>query len=118
MKILYVEDHADTAAAFSIFLRGWGHFVAVAGTLADARAQISSERFDLLICDLGLPDGSGNELMKDLLKLYPIKAIAVTGYGFPNEIAEARAAGFHMHLLKPIDVAKLRKLIDSLANER
>jgi CheY-like chemotaxis protein len=116
MKILYVEDHVDTAALYAKLLVGWGHSVMVAGTLADARKHVRSDRFDLLICDLGLPDGSGNELMKDLLKMYPIKGVAVTGHGFPNEIEEARAAGFHMHLLKPIELAQLKQLIDSLAN--
>lgn len=114
LKILYVEDHEDTATLYAKLMRAMGHEVTVARTLAEGRTAGQSKRFDLLLCDIGLPDGVGGDLMKELSACYPIRGIALTGYGMPHEIANAKAAGFEGHLLKPIDLARLKSLIESL----
>ena len=69
---------------------------------------------DLLISDLGLPDGSGTELMRSLSTKYQLRGIALSGYGMDSDLAQSSAAGFARHLVKPIDVASLRSTIAQL----
>jgi CheY-like chemotaxis protein len=77
------------------------------------------EEFDVLISDLGLPDGSGIDLIQKLVSKPPL-GIALTGFGMEKDIRKSREAGFHHHLVKPIDLNKLDSLIQegaaSLAN--
>jgi DNA-binding response OmpR family regulator len=101
MRILHVEDHEETAMAMGRLLASGGHCVTTASTLADARRLCDAEPFDLLICDLGLPDGDGCALGASA-RARRIPAIAVTGFGAAEEVARTRSAGFSTHLLKPV----------------
>jgi PAS domain S-box-containing protein len=114
VDILLVEDHEDTARVLGRILRNAGFEVTHAGTMADARARAASNRFDLLISDLGLPDGSGLDLMKALRDTQGLKGIALSGFGTDDDIAASAAAGFAAHLTKPVDWDRLRAEIERL----
>jgi PAS domain S-box-containing protein len=113
-RILLVEDHADTAEQLARLLRRVGHQVITAGTLAEAHDRASVNPFDLLLSDLGLPDGNGHELMRDFAGRYGVPGIALSGYGMEEDVQESLAAGFSRHLTKPVNWAELKGAIQSL----
>jgi signal transduction histidine kinase/ActR/RegA family two-component response regulator len=111
-RILLVEDHLDTARLMARLLRSRGYEVYTAGTIAEANQQFSQRTFDLLISGLGLPDGSGLDLMSALRAHgCDVRGIALTGYGQDQDIYRTRQAGFSTHLTKPIDARKLEAAI-------
>ena len=75
----------------------------------------AADEFDLLISDVGLPDGSGLDLMKELLGRRPIKGIALTGYGMDADVRRTREAGFRRHLTKPVSFPGLQRAIQDMA---
>ena len=116
LRILLVEDHGDTSRIMARLLRSSGHTVQTAGDVATAVLQAEAKTFDLLISDLGLPDGSGIDLLNQLRASghdYP--AIAMTGFGQEEDIARTRAAGFTAHLVKPIDLEQMTRTIAEAA---
>jgi two-component system CheB/CheR fusion protein len=116
LAILLVEDHADTAEAVAQLLQAIGHRVTVAGTVAEALAAAEAAPFDLLVSDLGLPDGAGHELMRLLAsRRDPMRGIALSGYGMEADVARSREAGFDLHLVKPVTLEELRAAIERLA---
>jgi len=115
IQVLLVEDHEDTARVLGRILRNAGFDVSHAGTMAEARTLAASRRFDLLISDLGLPDGSGLDLMKALRDTHGLKGIALSGFGTDEDVAASEAAGFSAHLTKPVDWDRLRAEIERLA---
>jgi len=115
IQILLVEDHFDTAKAISSLLKKSGYDVKVAGSIADARKLAGESKIDLVICDIGLPDGTGLELMRQLKDRYGLKGICLSGYDSETDIAESTAAGFNAHLTKPVNIEKLESLIPHLA---
>lgn len=117
LEILFVEDHADTALVMQKQLELLGHKVEIARTVKDAVEQVKSGRFDMLISDIGLPDGSGVEIVKHA-GTSDMMAIAITGFGMEQDIRRCKEAGFHDHLTKPIDFGRLESAINGLANQR
>jgi PAS domain S-box-containing protein len=115
LRILLVEDHADTAAVLTRLLRKMGHEVlhapTVAAALDAARRESAGRGFDLVVSDVGLPDGSGLDLMRKLVSDHGLRGIALSGFGTDADIEQSLAAGFSRHLVKPINVAALRKTI-------
>jgi CheY-like chemotaxis protein len=103
-RILLVEDHADIREVTGIVLRNAGYDVTTAATKAEALALCGEHFFDLLIGDIGLPDGNGYDLMREIAKTCNIKGIAFTGFGQEDDVAKALAAGYSAHLIKPIDL--------------
>jgi len=114
LRILLVEDHDDTRHVFQAILRQKGHSVKGAATGEAALALASSNAFDLVISDLGLPDFSGTELMTILQERYSLPGIALSGYGMEEDIRKSKAAGFDYHLTKPVDPAKIDQLLADL----
>jgi light-regulated signal transduction histidine kinase (bacteriophytochrome) len=110
LKILLVEDHKDTARVMSRLL-GQDHEVQIADSIAAARALAAKRAFDLVISDLGLPDGSGNDLMRELRARYRLKGIALTGWGMEDDIRASKEAGFACHLTKPVNFKSLTAAI-------
>src|SRR2546423_13363175 len=106
VRILLVDDHADTLEVFSRVLRSRGYEVEGAKTLADARALCQTGRFDLLISDIRLPDGDAWELAK-LAQACGAKPIALTASAMPDEVARATQAGVPRQLPQPIVFADL-----------
>jgi HAMP domain-containing protein/signal transduction histidine kinase len=110
MRILLVEDHEDTNRALTSLLRRRGYHVRSALTFQSALELSAKEKFDVLISDLGLPDGSGIDLIQKLHSKPPL-GIALTGFGMEQDIRKSREVGFQHHLIKPIDLNKLDSLI-------
>jgi CheY-like chemotaxis protein len=107
-----VEDHSVTAEVLQRILTGRGHRVTTASTASAALRLVESEDFDLLICDIGLPDASGLDVVRAARERAPgIAAIAVTGFGMEEDIAASKAAGFDAHLTKPINIQTLETAI-------
>ncbi len=116
MRILLVEDHADTARMIALLLKGEGYEVAVADSQAAAVAIARTSRFDIVVSDLGLPDASGLDLMRELRRQDPeVKAIALSGYGMEEDVRRSLDAGFSEHLIKPVDFEKLHDAIRRVA---
>jgi CheY-like chemotaxis protein len=114
--VLVVEDHEDSAGSLARLLAKWGYSAKVANNIAQARVLASENRFDLMVCDLGLPDGDGCDLMRELFQQYQIKGIALTGYGQPDDVRRATDAGFAAHLLKPVEISRLQMLVEQVAS--
>jgi PAS domain S-box-containing protein len=111
LSILLVEDHEPTRRVMAKLLGGQGHRVTAAGTVAAAVRAAGGGAFDLLISDLGLPDGSGLDVVRALGPRLAGRAIALTGYGMDRDVAATEAAGFAAHLTKPVDVETLTATI-------
>jgi signal transduction histidine kinase/CheY-like chemotaxis protein len=112
--ILLVEDHADTAMMMKLLLERKGYRVKVAPSIAEALDVAARDGFDLLISDIGLPDGSGIDLINALSKRRPVKGIALSGFGMEEDIKRSIEAGFAEHLIKPVTYQKLREAIQRL----
>ena len=115
LRILLVEDHADTAKVLGRVLRSRGHEVWVCDSVASAAGVVQAGQLDLLLSDLALPDGTGLDVVRQLRRRHKTPAIALTGYGMEEDIARCRDAGFDGHLTKPISLEKLEEMIHSLA---
>jgi CheY-like chemotaxis protein len=107
LRILVVEDHPDTARTLTRLLRRAGYVVTCAPGVAEAAMKASRESFDLLISDLGLPDGDGHEVVRRVRASRMVPAISMSGYGMEEDVRRSREAGFAVHLVKPIDLAQL-----------
>jgi CheY-like chemotaxis protein/anti-sigma regulatory factor (Ser/Thr protein kinase) len=111
LSILLVEDHVDTALALARLLKMRGHQVRTAASTKEAEAECATHPFDLLLCDIGLPDGTGYDLIKRVRAQSEIAAIAVTGFGMQSDVDHALAAGFDAHVTKPINLSRLESAI-------
>ncbi len=107
ISILLVEDHAITRTVLTQLLERRNYQVVAVDSIVHAREAANKKRFDLLISDIGLPDGSGNDLMNEFREKYSMKGIALTGYGMEEDIALGKAAGFATHLVKPLRIESL-----------
>jgi two-component system CheB/CheR fusion protein len=115
LRILLVEDHGDTAAMMRLLLSSDGHDVEHAGDVASALALAGVHTFDLLLSDLGLPDASGLELMRELRQRgLQLPGIALSGYGQEEDVRRSHDAGFAAHLTKPTTPEKLAEVIASV----
>jgi len=110
-RVLLVEDHLDTRRVMVRLLKSFGCTVTEASSVAEALAAAERDDFDVLLSDIGLPDGSGTEIMSELKSRKPIKGIAVSGYGQDSDLQRSREAGFEMHLIKPVNIQTLRDSI-------
>jgi two-component system, chemotaxis family, CheB/CheR fusion protein len=114
VELLLVEDHADTARVLRRVLEHAGYSVKHAASLAEARELAATNAFELVISDVGLPDGSGLELMRSLHSSYGLRGIALSGFGTDDDRTASHAAGFAEHLTKPVDWPQLRGAIERL----
>jgi two-component system CheB/CheR fusion protein len=110
-RILFVEDNADNAVAISEFLRANGYDVLVATSVHGA-VERAGEAFDVVVSDLGLPDGTGHEVIRRLRATRSVPGIALSGYGSDHDVDRALAAGFDVHLTKPVDPQALLAAIE------
>jgi PAS domain S-box-containing protein len=111
-RLLVVEDHQPTLQVLSRLLRKQGHHVETASTVEAARHFAASQEFDLVITDIGLPDGNGVDLMIELTRDYGLRGIALSGYGMDDDLARTKSAGFIAHLIKPIDFERLNRVLE------
>jgi len=114
LRILLVEDHGVTAKLTKMVLSAEGHRVETAGDVATALKLAGQKPFDLMVSDLGLPDGSGHELMRKLGERgHRFPGVALSGYGMDDDLRRSREAGFATHLTKP---ASREAIVDAIAS--
>ena len=119
LRILLVDDHVDTLKVLRRILESSGHSVTSSTSVHDAKRAAAADRFDLLISDIGLPDGTGHDVMRSIRACHPkMPAIAMTGFGMEQDIRNSTEAGFTMHLTKPVDVNSLEAAIRVLTSGR
>ena len=110
IRVLVVDDDEDARELLQIALERRGYAVTLAGSVADATRVLSSQKFDALVTDVTLEDGSG-------LALRGVGDVAIactlTGHASPADEARARAAGFNAHLVKPVDLDALCALLEN-----
>src|SRR5947208_5009434 len=112
LRILLVDDHQDTCAALEKLLVRRGHLVAATHNMRSAMEAAVRNRFDLLISDIALPDGSGMELMMQLQAISKMPGIAISGFGNNGDIEKSLKAGFSEHLIKPVKLEKLEAAME------
>ncbi|MGH8023669.1 MAG: ATP-binding response regulator, partial [Limisphaerales bacterium] len=115
IRILLVEDHEPTRTTLAALLLRRKYDVVTAATAQEARSLAKDRPFDLLITDIGLPDGNGYDLMKELGKAGRLRTIALTGYGMEQDVARSEDAGFDAHLTKPVRIQMLEAALDATA---
>jgi PAS domain S-box-containing protein len=115
LRVLLVEDHRDTRRMLSRLLTHFGHQVLTADNVRSAVDIIGSGEIDVLVCDIGLPDGSGYDIISRAQQKRPIKAVALTGFGTDEDLRRSKEAGFDFHLVKPVDLHELQTILDKLA---
>jgi len=113
-RILLIEDHAPTRLTLQQLLLRRNYEVVSAGTVAEAREQMTRELVDFVISDIGLPDGNAYDLMADFRNRLGLTGIALTGYGMESDIARSHAAGFVIHLTKPLRVQLLDEALSKV----
>lgn len=114
LRVLLVEDHPDTVQSLSRLLTKRGYEVRIATTLAAALESAARHPFDVLISDMGLPDGTGLDLMRRLSEKGKVRAVALSGFGMEDDIQRSREAGFSEHLTKPLDMIRLDGVLQKL----
>jgi DNA-binding response OmpR family regulator len=113
LRILVVDDLADSAVGLAQLLRHQSHEVATAHDGGDALSTARDFRPNAVLLDLGLPGVDGFEVARRLRAEFPkgLQLIAVSGYGQPDHRRRSREAGFDHHLLKPVDLDELTRLL-------
>jgi len=115
LRILVVEDHGDTLQALSRLLNHFGHEISVADGAQNALKLIDSKEFDVVLCDIALPDGNGYDVIAQAKRRRPVKAVALTGFGTSEDVERGKEAGFDFHLTKPVDFHELRAVLGQIA---
>jgi two-component system CheB/CheR fusion protein len=116
MRIVIVENHDDTRFLLGLLLEQLGHTVTAAATMREGMGAARAG-CDVLISDIGLPDGDGWQLMEHLGAERPRYAIAMSGFGMVSDRQKSLAAGYRHHLLKPVEPNQLESLLDEAARE-
>ncbi len=114
LRILLVEDHGDTRRTLSRLLSHFGHQISVADNTQSALEIVQSQQFDVVLSDIGLPDGSGYEVISRAKQKHPVKGVALTGFGADEDIRLGKEAGFDFHLTKPVDFHELRTVLGQI----
>ena len=113
-RILVVEDHLDTLRSMELLLTRLGYDVLSAENMSDALCIAEQEHFDILLSDIGLPDGSGHELIRRIRQKRSVGALALSGFGMEEDVQRSRDAGFFDHLTKPVSLDRLKSAISQL----
>jgi len=114
LKLLLVEDHESTRTVLSQLLVRDGHSVTTVGTVQEALTAVQANDFEVVVCDLGLPDGTGLDLIRSIQSQRPIPAVALSGYGMEEDLQKCQEAGFRSHLLKPVKIDQLRQILNQI----
>lgn len=115
LRLLVVEDHEDTLHTLGRLLTSAGYLVRGVSSVQAAVDVAARESFDLVLSDLGLPDGDGYQVMRRISTLQKVPGIAMSGYGMEADVQRSRDAGFAEHLTKPVQFAALKRAITRLA---
>jgi CheY-like chemotaxis protein len=117
LRILAVENHDDTRDMLCRLLKRRGHGVFLATTMEEALQVLRAQKIDVLLSDIGLPDGDGWELLLRAKDTCPAYAIAISGYGTLADKNRSRDVGYRHHLVKPFTVVELDALLREAATE-
>ena len=115
-RLLLVEDNQDAADSMAMWLEECGYTVTHVATCAAALDIAARQAFDIIVTDLGLPDGSGIEIGRALSPSMPV--IALSGFGAPQDVARSREAGFAGHLVKPVELDAMETMLRSVLAEQ
>jgi CheY-like chemotaxis protein len=115
--ILVVDDHGDTLRSMKMLLARLGYEVLAAENMTDALRIAEKQHFDILLSDIGLPDGNGLELLRKIRAIRDVPALALSGFGMDEDIDRSREAGFADHLTKPVSIDRLQAAISQLEAE-
>jgi hypothetical protein len=115
LRILVVEDHSDTLQALSRLLSHFGHDISTADGARSALDMIKSKEFDVVLCDIALPDGNGYDVIMEAKRKGAVKTVAISGYAARDDVERGRKAGFDFHLAKPVDFHELRSVLGQIA---
>lgn len=118
LRIFVVENHPDTRKYLTMYLEDLGHTVNSAQSMQEALLLLREQALDVLISDIGLPDGDGWELLRQAGLPSGTYAIAMSGYGMNADHARSKAAGYRHHVLKPFGPDDLDSLLAEAAAER
>jgi CheY-like chemotaxis protein len=116
-RILVVDDHGDTLRSMQLLLRRLGYEVLAAENMTEALQIAEEQPFDILLSDIGLPDGSGLELLKRIRQTRDVPALALSGFGMDEDVERSRNAGFSDHLTKPVSIDRLQAAIAQLEEQ-
>jgi signal transduction histidine kinase len=114
IRVLLVEDHRDTARVMAKLLRSNSYHVDAAASVTEATQFLKANHYNILVSDIGLPDGSGLDLVRTAQTLRPVPAIALSGFGMDHDIRRSKEAGFAEHLTKPLNFQVLVDAIERL----
>ena len=117
LRVFVLEDDPETLKLLSSYLEILGHTVTSSFTVAYARERLASVRYDVLISDIGLPDGNGWDLMNTVKFFHPLYAIALTANSSEADRVKSKTAGFRHHLLKPCRLSELDSALREAARE-
>ena len=115
LRILVVEDHSDTLHALSRLLNHFGHEFPRLIMPASALDMIKTKDFDVVLCDIALPDGNGYDVVVEAKRKGAVKAVAISGFGARDDVERGREAGFDFYLAKPVDFHELRTVLGQIA---
>jgi CheY-like chemotaxis protein len=118
LKVLVIEDHEDTAILMTQMLNEMGHSIVKADSVASAVEILIRDKIDLIISDIGLPDGNGVSLIYAVRQFCDIPAIAITGYGTREDVERCLNAGFDKHITKPVVYELLGQTIAEVSGDR
>jgi CheY-like chemotaxis protein len=99
-------------------LRKRGHKVSTADSVRSALQLLSETEFDALISDIGMPDGTGCEIMRAAQQRHALPGIALSGFGMDDDIRRGKEAGFHHYLTKPVDFRDLEHCLAGIIPRR
>jgi len=117
LRVFVVENHDDSRLLLTMLLAQMGHEVTSAATMREALDTMAEADPEVLVSDIGLPDGDGWELLRRLRLPHEVYAIAMSGYGMASDRERSKAAGFRHHLVKPMDIEQLEQLLEEASRE-
>lgn len=117
LRIFVVENDNDSRLMLTLLLEQMGHAVVSAVTIDAALAALPASGCNVLISDIGLPDGTGWELLRRLHQEQPLYAIAMSGYGMRSDREKSKTAGFRHHIVKPLEIGKLEDILAEAGRE-
>jgi CheY-like chemotaxis protein len=117
LRIFIVENHPDTLEGLTMYLTGLGHTIEAAHSMQEALDTLPKAHFDVLLSDIGLPDGDGWQLLREAHLPQSVYTIAMSGFGMGNDQRKSRAAGYRRHLIKPFDPSELDRALEEAAAE-
>lgn len=112
--VLVVDDHDDTLRSMRMLLTRLGYEVLAAENMTEAMRIAREQHFDILLSDIGLPDGSGLDLLRQIRAIRHVPALALSGFGMDEDIERSHEAGFADHLTKPVSIDQLQAAIAEL----